>query len=62
MNSRFKQVCIRLLAADHDVLGSIDFDSICVECGADPKRLNNMFYDIFGMSGDELIDHYRHGG
>ena len=61
MNHKFKQICARLASADPGIIGSLDFESICEEYGAEPKLIDNMFYDTFGMSGEELIDHYRNG-
>lgn len=61
MNHKFMQVCVRLFDADFNLPGSPEYESICNECDANPKFLDNMFYETFGMSAEELIEHYRNG-
>ena len=62
MDRKFNQVCVALSEIDSELLCSLDFENLCQEYQVDPKSMNNMFYATFGMSADELIDHYLHRG
>lgn len=55
MKSQFETIVTYLLEADRAVLKTLTFDSLCRRHGASPRRMNLIFYDNFGMSGDEVI-------
>ena len=62
MNKQFHSVCAFLSEADMSVLFTVTFPDVCRRFNADLRILDNMCYDTFGMSGDELIEHYRSRG
>lgn len=37
------------------------FEDICREIGADRVTMDNLFYERFGMSGDEIMSGFRVG-
>ena len=37
------------------------FSSLCSEYDAELRSMDNMFYDMFGMSGEEVMEQYRNG-
>ena len=55
MTDQFTSIASFLAEADLDDLASLTFDEICRRSGASSRRMNNLFYDNFGMSGDEII-------
>ncbi len=61
MNKQFQSICAFLSEADMNALFTVTFPDICRHFNADLRILDNMCYDTFGMSGDELIEHYRSG-
>jgi len=52
---KFKVLCACMLEMDHVVLGSADFEMLCLEHGADVCAMDNMMYETFGMSGEEVV-------
>jgi hypothetical protein len=59
MNKQFQSICAFLSEADMKALFTVTFPDVCRHFNADIRALDNMCYDTFGMSGDELIEHYR---
>ena len=57
MTDQFTSIASFLAEADLADLASLTFDEICRRSGASPHRMNNLFYDNFGMSGDEIVCH-----
>ena len=55
-NSKFGLICDRISRMDRNLCRTVDFSSICSEFRAEPRIMNNMFYDVFGMSGEEIIE------
>ena len=55
MNDQFTTIASFLAEAGPADLASLTFDDICRRHGASPRRMNLLFYDNFGMSGDEAI-------
>ena len=58
---KFELVCGRLSRMDRCVCQAITFSDLCNEYGADLKIMDNMFYDLLGMSGEEVLEQYRSG-
>ena len=58
---KFELVCRRLSRMDRFVCQAITFSGLCNEYGADVRIMDNMFYDLLGMSGEEVLDQYRSG-
>lgn len=57
----YEKVCG--LLADSKVLldGSVGFDDICAAAGADRSEIDNLLYERFGMSGEEILHSFRQG-
>ena len=55
MNDQFTAIASFLAEADPADLASLTFNDLCHRHGASSRRMNNLFYDHFGMSGDEII-------
>ena len=57
-SQKFELICGVLAETDWNVHFTVTFDDVCRRYGADPRRMDNMFYDRFGMSGpaDQLLD------
>lgn len=60
-SQKFELICGVLAETDWNVHFTVTFDDVCRRYGADPRRMDNMFYDRFGMSGEEMIEQYRKG-
>ena len=61
MNDKFTAIASFLAEAGPADLASLTFDDLCRRHGASPRRMNLIFYDNFGMSGDEVIAQVRDG-
>ena len=55
MKDQFTTIATFLSEADPADLASMTFNDLCRRHGASPRCMNNLFYDRFGMSGDEII-------
>ncbi len=55
MTDQFTTIATFLSDADPADLVSMTFNDLCRRHGASPRCMNNIFYDHFGMSGDEVI-------
>ena len=58
---KFELICERLSRMDRCICHPIVFPHLCSEYDADPRMMDNMFYDAFGMSGEEVLEQYRNG-
>lgn len=58
---KFELICERLSKMDRCLCHTIAFSSLCSEYGAELRSMDNMFYDRFGMSGEEVMEQYRNG-
>ena len=52
---KFEMMCMDLLKMDMRDFRSIEFSDICREHGADEMEMDNMFYSVFGMSGEDVL-------
>lgn len=59
MTDSFFTIAAFLAEADTSCLAALAFDDICSLQGADSRRLNMLFHDHFGMSGDEVMECIR---
>ena len=59
---KFELICERLSQMDRCVCHPLSFPSLCSEYGAGVRSMDNMFYDRFGMSGEEVMEQFRKGG
>ena len=55
MTDKFTAITAILAEADPVELASLTFEDLCRRHGADYRRMNLLFYDNFGISGDEII-------
>lgn len=46
---------------DRCICHSVAFPNLCSEYDAELRSMDNMFYDMFGMSGEEVMEQYRNG-
>ena len=46
---------------DRCICHRVAFPDLCSEYDAEPRSMDNMFYDMFGMSGEEVMEQYRNG-
>lgn len=59
MTEKFESVAAFLSDTDWSANPTLTFDDICSMFSADPLRMDNLMYEHFGMSGDEIIRQYR---
>ena len=59
--SKFELICDRLSKMDRCICHPFAFSSLCSEYDAELRSMDNMFYDMFGMSGEEVMEQYRNG-
>ena len=53
MEKKFALICSELL--EKGVGEHITFGSLCAEADTDEMSMNNLFYEKFGMSGEEVF-------
>lgn len=56
MEEKFTVMCSELLgkgACEHK-----SFRSLCIRMGADEIHMNNLFYENFGVSGEEVFNKF----
>ena len=58
---KFDAVSAFLADTDWNALFTMTFADVCRRFDADPRLMDNLMYDTFGMSGDEIIEQYRKG-
>ena len=61
MKKKFDTVCAFLYDTDWNAHFTMNFSDVCRRFDADCTQMNNRLYDVFGMSGDEIIEQYRDG-
>lgn len=59
VSEKFEEICSRLEKLGHTCPDPEDFRHMCMESGADPRGMDNLFYETFGISGDEMMSRYR---
>ena len=59
---KFDELCRHLLEIDMYVLRSVAFPELCHEHGADVREMDNMFYSVFGVSGEDVLLQLSRGG
>ena len=62
MTEKFTAITAFLAATDWNACFTLTFEDVCRRFDADRRRADNMMYEVFGMSGDEMIRQYRNGG
>ena len=60
-NLQFQSIFTYLNETPVSALFSISFEDICRRYKADPRHMESLCYDTFGMSGDELLQQYIRG-
>ena len=50
-----------ILNSTWNVFFTLTFEDVCHRFGADLREMDNLMYENFGMSGDEIIGQYREG-
>ena len=58
---KFEAITLFLAETDWNVHFTLTFADVCRRFDADSRRIDNMLYDTFGMSGEEIIEQYRQG-
>lgn len=56
MEEKFTVMCSELIekgTGEHE-----DFRSLCIRMGADEIHMNNLFYENFGVSGEEVFNKF----
>ena len=61
MKQKFESICAVLSDMDWCAHFTITFADVCNCFDADIRAIDNLMYDAFGMSGDEVIEQYREG-
>ena len=61
MKNEFNAIVAVLSETDWNVSFTVTFADVCRSFDVDPVRMDRMFYDTFGMSGDEMLEQYRQG-
>lgn len=61
MKEKFDLIATVLFQTDWNVFFTLTFEDVCHRFGADLREMDNLMYEIFGMSGDEIIGQYREG-
>lgn len=58
---KFEELC--MIINDPHVFHDPDtnFEELCRQVGADPTDMNNLFYENFGMSAEEMIYSFKTG-
>ena len=57
----FETITAFLSQTDWNAHYTMTFKDVCRRFGADCRRMDNLMCETFGMSGEELIEHYRTG-
>ena len=55
-NRKFGLICDRISGMDRNLCRYTDFSSVCGEFHAEPRAMDNLFYEAFGMSGEEIME------
>ena len=61
MKQKLNAISTFLLNTDWDANFTTTFTDVCRRFKVDPVAVDDLLYDIFGMSGDEIIEQYRRG-
>ena len=56
---KFELLCTLIMEQNRNGIHSADMAELCRECNAAPHQMDNIFYETFGLSGDEIITYYR---
>jgi hypothetical protein len=55
MKKKFATIMAFLCEADPCSLRALTFEEICERYAGDPRQMERLLYDNFGMSGEEII-------
>ena len=58
MTDKFIAITAFLSEADAADLAYLTFDNLCRRHGADARRMDWLFYETFGISGDEILSQF----
>ena len=61
MTDKFNSIAAFLSETDWNAHYTLNFAEVCRRFDADPRIIDNLMYEAFGMSGDEIIEQYRTG-
>ena len=61
MKSKFEAISAALAETDWKAHYTVTFADVCLRFDADPLLMDNLMYEVFGMSGGEIIEQYRLG-
>ncbi len=61
MKKKFNAITAFLSETDWNAHYTLTFADLCRRFDVDPCRMDNLMYEAFGMSGDEIIEQYRRG-
>lgn len=53
---KFEKICFELM--ESSITEHVSFHALCSQMQADEKRMNNLFYEKFGMSGEEVFNKF----
>ena len=54
MEMSYTQICGILTESTPRRIRNLDFEQLCDDAGTDPIRLENMLYERFGMSWEDM--------
>ena len=61
MKQKLENILAFLFRTDWNAHLTMNFEDVCKHFDVAPANVDNLLYDIFGMSGDEIIEQYRQG-
>ena len=59
MLTNYQSLCSFLCEADSASLAAFTFDELFCRFHADPVGADRAFFSVFGMSGEEIMEHYK---
>lgn len=61
MKQKFESICAILSETDWSAHFTLTFADVCICFDADMRAIDDLMYDTFGMSGDEIMEQCRFG-
>ena len=61
MKQKLENILAFLFSTDWNAHLTMNFGDVCKRFDVDPVSVDDLLYDLFGMSGDEIIEQYRQG-
>ncbi|MBQ8421162.1 MAG: hypothetical protein IJX11_02760 [Bacteroidales bacterium] len=56
VEKKFEELCTIMTDEKLRYMYDVEFEGLCERIGASPERMENILYERFGMSGDELLE------